>query len=212
MIHLNTMTGQGRSGSAPLALYAPQPSNHYIIIGLPTPGTGGNSSVDLIRSHFGYRAPFSIIEQHDDPPAGAAAPSCAHLMQEVISGFGRTLSRLPVVFGVSRQTLYNWRDGERPKEVHQAKLMQLAAAARTFSAAPFTPTSPMLDRTVAQGKSFLALLAEGADGADAATRLMRIVQRDRAADARFDAALPRGPKIRLTTSDFGAKAFEEDAQ
>jgi hypothetical protein len=211
MIHINTMTRRGRSESAPAALYAPLPPNQYIV-GLPYPGTGGNSSVDLIRSRFGYRPPFLILEQHDDPPAGAPAPSCANLMQEVISGFGRTLSRLPVVFGVSRQTLYNWRDGERPKEANQAKLIQLAAAARTFSAAQFTPTSPMLDRTVAQGKSFLTLLAEGADGADAANRLMRIVQRDRAADARFDAALPGRPKVKLTTSDFGAEAFEEDAQ
>ena len=210
MIYTHTMTRQGSSAPAPAAVYATLQPEQYLI-GITYPGTGGNSSVDLIRSHFGYR-PFSIIEQHDDPPAGAPAPSCANLMQEVISGFGRTLSRLPVVFGVSRQTLYNWRDGERPKEVHQAKLTQLAAAARTFSAAQFTPTSPMLDRTVAQGKSFLTLLAEGADGADAATRLMRIVQRDRAADARFDAALPGRPKVKLTAADFGAEAFEEDAQ
>jgi len=210
MIHTSTVIRHGQIEWAPVAFYAPLPPTHYII-GLPSPGTGGNSSVDLIRSHFGYR-PFSIIEQYDDPPAGVTGPSCANLMQEVISGFGRTLSRLPVVFGVSRQTLYNWRDGERPKEAHQAKLIELAAAARTFSAAQFTPTSPMLDRTVAQGKSFLTLLAEGADGADAATRLMRIVQRDRAADARFDAALPGRPKVKLTASDFGAEAFEEDAQ
>ena len=210
MIHTSTMTRHGQIESEPVALYAPLPPTHYII-GITYPGTGGNSSVDLIQSHFGYR-PFLIIEQRDDPPPGAPAPSCANLMQEVISGFGRTLSRLPVVFGVSRQTLYNWRDGERPKEVHQAKLTQLAAAARTFSAAQFTPTSPMLDRTVAHGKSFLTLLAEGADGADAATRLMRIVQRERAADARFDAALPGRPKVKLTAADFGAEAFEEDAQ
>lgn len=132
------------------------------------------------------------------------------LMREVFDGFGRAVSRLPVVFGVSRQTLYYWRDGERPKEAHQVKLIELAAAARTFSAAQFTPTSSMLDRTVAQGKSFLTLLAEGADGADTATRLMRIVQRDSAADARFDAAFPGRPTIKLTASDFGSDTFHED--
>ncbi len=211
MIHTNTMTTQMRSESAPAALYVLLPPDPYII-GLPYPGTGGNSSVDLIRSRFGYRPPFSILEQPDDPPAGTTTPSCANLMREVISGFGRTLSRLPVVFGVSRQTLYNWRDGERPKEAHQAKLIQLAAAARTFSAAQFTPTSPMLDRTVTQGKSLLTLLAEGADGADTANRLMNIVNRDRAADARLDAILADRPKVTLTASDFGADAFEEDAQ
>ena len=73
------------------------------------------------------------------------------LLLEVEAAFGRALSRLPVVFGVSRQTLYSWCDGERPNEVHRAKLIQIAAAARTFSVAQFTPTSQMLDRAVAQG-------------------------------------------------------------
>lgn len=132
------------------------------------------------------------------------------LLLEVEAAFGRVLNRLPVVFGVSRQTLYSWRDGERPQEAHQAKLIQLAAAARTFSAAHFTLTAPMLDCRVAQGKSFLTLLAEGADGADTASRLMRIVKRDQAADASLDAALAGRPKVRLTTSDFGAEAFKED--
>ncbi len=132
------------------------------------------------------------------------------LLLEVEAAFGRVLNRLPVEFGVSRQTLYSWRDGERPQEAHQAKLIQLAAAARTFSAAHFTLTAPMLDCTVAQGKSFLTLLAEGADGADTASRLMRIVKRDQAADASLDAALAGRPKVRLTTSDFGAEAFKED--
>lgn len=133
-------------------------------------------------------------------------------MIDVVAVFDRALSRLPVVFGVSRQTLYSWRDGERPKEVHHAKLIELAAAARTFSAAQFTPFPPMLERTVAQGKSFSALLAEGSDGADAATRLMKIVNRDLAADARFDAALPGRPTVKLTASDFGAEPFEEEAK
>lgn len=134
---------------------------------------------------------------------------CA-LMVEVEAAFGRTLNRLPVVFGVSWQTFSNWRDGESPKEVHQEKLIQLAAAARILSAARFTLTSSMLDRTVAQGKTFLALLAEGADGADTANRLMKIINRDRDADARLDAALVGRPTMRLTPSDFGAEAFEED--
>lgn len=210
MIYINTMTRQERGESALATLYATLPPAQHLT-GIPSPGTGGNPSADLMRSSFGYRTSFVILEQHN-PPAGATAPSCANLMREVIRGFGRTLSRLPVVFGVSRQTLYNWRDGERPKEAHQAKLIQLAAAARTFSAAQFTPTSPMLDRTVAQGKSFLTLLAEGADGADTANRLMKIVNRDRAADARLDAILAGRPKVGLTASDFGAEAFEEDAQ
>ncbi len=135
----------------------------------------------------------------------------AQLMLEVKTGFGRTMTRLPVVFGVSRQTLYNWIKGEIPKDAHQAKLIELAAAAHVFSAAHFTPTASTLDRTVAHGKSFLALLAEGADGADTANRLMNVVARSRDARARLGAALAGHPKTRPTVSDMGAPTFDEDA-
>lgn len=97
----------------------------------------------------------------------------AELMQVIKSGFGRTMSRLPEVFGVSRQTIGSWMKGETPKPVHQEKLRQLAEAARIFSALGFKPTSLALDRTITQGKSLLQLLSEGADGRDAAKRLVQ---------------------------------------
>lgn len=53
-------------------------------------------------------------------------------MLDIKAGFGRTMMRLPEVLGVSRQTLCNWLDGETPKEPHQAKLVELAEAARIF--------------------------------------------------------------------------------
>lgn len=80
-------------------------------------------------------------------------------------------------FGVSRQTLYNWPCGETPKESHQGKLVQLAAAARAFTDIGFKPTAPSLERTVAQGKSFVELIWQGADGKETAERLVRIEKR-----------------------------------
>lgn len=134
------------------------------------------------------------------------------LMRDVQSVFGRSLTHLPVVFGVPRQTLYNWLGGETPREVYHDRIIQLAAAAHVFSTAHFAPTAPMLDRTLVDGKSFLTLLAEGADGAETASYLMKVVNRDRAADARFDAALPGRPKSTFSASDFGADAFDEDPE
>ena len=131
------------------------------------------------------------------------------LMTEVKAGFGRTMSRLPEIFGVSRQSLYNWLDGETPKDVHHAKLEQLAAAARVFTELGFKPTSATLDRTVAQGKSLLQLLSEGADGKEAAKKLVRIVQRGADSRARLDALLG-GRKARPDASDMGTPTFNEE--
>lgn len=169
-------------------------------------GTGTNCSLEFFRDRFGYQL-FPIIERETKSQASAA--SFADLMLEVKAAFGRTMTRLPVVFGVSRQTLYNWLAGETPKESHQPKLIELAAAARVFALAGFKPTPAMLDRTVAHGKSFLVLLAEGADGAATANSLMRIVERSLSSRARLEAALAGQPKVRPSLSDIGAPAFDE---
>ncbi len=191
----------------PLAAQYVQPAGHASGLVVVT-GTGTNSSLQFFRDRFGYPL-FPIIEREMTSQASAA--SFADLMLEVKEAFGRTMTRLPVVFGVSRQTLYNWLAGETPKESHQTKLIQLAAAARVFALASFKPTPAMLDRTVARGKSFLALLAEGADGAATANSLMRIVERSLASRARLEAALAGQPKVRPSISDIGAPAFDEKA-
>lgn len=168
-------------------------------------GTGGVASAQFVREAFGYQ-PYEVLEQ---PQVVEDAPY-AKLMGQVKSGFGRTMSRLPEVFGVSRQTLYNWLEGETPKAVHQERLRQLAEAAKVFADLGVKPTTPMLDRPVAQGKSFLQLMATGANGQEAAKKLIRIVQRGADSRAKLDALL-EGRKAKLSASDIGAPALDEDA-
>jgi hypothetical protein len=212
VIHTGPMIERGEGQPTPVAFYYArpmEPARHIIII--TDAGTGGNSTLEFFRNRLGYR-PFPLIEQEADPPTAASAAPFADLMLEVKAAFGRTMTRLPVVFGVSRQTLYNWLKGETPKGLHQDKLIELAAAARVFSVAHFKPTSAMLDRTVAQGKSFLTLIAEGADGADTANKLMAIVKRGLDARARLEAALAGQPKVGLSVLDIGAPAFDEKSK
>lgn len=132
-------------------------------------GTGGLKTGSYYLGKSGYRT----LELLQEAPA-ATLPPFALLMEDIQSGFGRTMSRLPEVFGVSRQTLYNWLSGEKtPKEQHHAKLYELAAAAKVFQEAGFKPNSATLDRTVAHGKSLLELIGEGRSGADTANRLLQ---------------------------------------
>lgn len=168
-------------------------------------GTGGVASAHFVREAFGYQ-PYEVLEQ---PQVVEDAPY-ATLMEQVKSRFGRTMSRLPEVFGVSRQTLYNWLEGETPKAVHQERLRQLAEAAKVFADLGIKPTTPMLDRPVAQGKSFLQLMAAGANGQEAAKKLIRIVQRGADSRAKLDALL-EGRKAKLSASDIGAPALDENA-
>jgi len=95
-------------------------------------------------------------------------------MQEVQDGFGRTFSHLPAIFGVSRQTLYNWLKGENPKEIHLPKLEQLAAAAQIFAEQRVKVTAQALNRRLDRNLSFIELLAQGADGKSMAEKLIRL--------------------------------------
>lgn len=168
-------------------------------------GTGGVASAAFIDKSIGY-TPFLVLRA--SKPVESAP--YAQLMRQVKEGFGRTMSRLPEVFAVSRQTLYNWLDGETPKPVHQERLAQLAAAARVFAELGITPTSALLDRSLVGGKSFLQLLASGADGKETAKKLVRVVQRSAEARTRLDALLG-GRKAAAAASDIGAPALNEKA-
>lgn len=166
-------------------------------------GTGGLEGESYYRLRLGYQ-PFVVVEvvkRQEHAPF-------AKLMQEVQAGFGRTMTRLPEVFGVSRQTLYNWLEGETPKQGHQAKLLQLAEAANVLSEVGFKPTSPSLDRIVSQGKSLLQLLREGADGRDTAKKLVSIIQRGSESRNKLDDLLG-GRKARLEVTDIGTSSLDE---
>jgi hypothetical protein len=173
-----------------------------------TSGTGGIESVHFYLHRLGYRA-FIVVEGSALEPPTPFAPY-AQLMEQVKTGFGRTMTRLPEIFGVSRQTLYNWLAGETPKSTHQPKIVQLAAAARVFSQLGVKPTPDLLHRVVSHGKSFLQLLAEGADGADTAAKLVRIAKRSADSRSRLDALLQGRKTDRLGVSDIGSPYLDED--
>lgn len=171
-------------------------------------GTGGLNTGSYYQSKSGYRT--VEVVKGGQKAALAALPPFASLMEDIQAGFGRTMSRLPEVFGVSRQTLYNWMSGEKtPREQYHAKLYELAAAAKVFQAAGFKPNSATLDKTVANGKSLLELIGEGGNGAEAANRLLRIVKRGSDAKAKLVDILGNRKPAHLTASDMGAPHLDE---
>lgn len=171
-------------------------------------GTGGLENVSFYIDRQGYPTFIIDIVGLPDPDVST---SYADLMAEIKNGFGRTFSHLPAVFGVSRQTLYNWSGGEQPKERHQGKLVQLAKAARVFSEIGFKPSALTLQRTVDKGKSFIALISEGENGRETAQKLIRIVNRSSTARNKLNDLLGDRKAPPLESSDWGLPSFEDEA-
>lgn len=169
----------------------------------------------LLIDYFDERAirPGYVIVRIEDRAKASfdTVNNFSGLMEDIRQGFGRTFSRLPAVFGVSRQTLYNWLNGEIPKERHQARIWQLAEAARTFTEASFIPTAASLSRTLSRGKSFLELISDGANGREAATKLVVLTQQSLASRARVDAAVAKTKPVSNSHLAFAAPALDEDA-
>jgi hypothetical protein len=88
--------------------------------------------------------------------------------------------------------------------------VQLAAAARVFTEAGFKPTALSLERTVAQGKSFVELIGQDADGKETAERLVRIEKLGAAAREKLDALLGDRTSSRPDVADMGRPALNED--
>ena len=167
------------------------------------PGTGGLPLVALVQSDIGY----SMVPVVVAVPQAVDTPF-SDLMQVVQAGFGRTMSSLPGVFGVSRQTLYNWLKGETPKVVYQERIRELAKAASLFQDLGFVSTTQALSRVLMDGKSFLQLVAEGADGKDMAKKLVSLIRRGDDSRAKLT-ALVGGRRAELTAYDIGAPSLDE---
>lgn len=195
--------------------YGPMPAFHNQVVacdGDSLPyfddiGTGGVGNAQFFMYRRGYSYPAVILKEKTTAAQNVYTDS----MTVVKAGFGRTLSHLPGVFGVSRQTLYNWLNGETPKEQHRDKLMNLAAAARVFTQSGFKPTAQSLQRTIAHGKTFIELIGQGDDGQQTAERLIRIERRGMAAQTRLNALLGDRTPMRPEISDMGRPAFNEHA-
>lgn len=175
-------------------------------------GTGGISDANFIARRpghdlnwWGASSKNALIKRI---VLVAEKPSCARLMKVIQDGFGRTFSHLPAIFGVSRQTLYNWLRGESPKEIQLAKLEQLASAAKVFSEQGFKVTAQALNRSLDRNLSFIELLAKGADGKSMAEKLIRLEMTGQRKRQQLSGLLDNA-KIRDDKPELIRKSFDE---
>ncbi len=106
------------------------------------------------------------------------ARSSVENLERIRSVFAPAVSDLAKTFNVSRQTIYNWLNGEQPTIEHVTKLKDLALAADMFADAGINVSGILLKRKITGGKNMFEVVQYGGSATDAAQLLMQIIKRE----------------------------------
>lgn len=139
-------------------------------------GTGGVADARYLqeRKERGYR--LAAIHGGTEAPAPARTP--AEDLARVRSVLKPTMSALADLFGVSRQAIYNWANGEQPKPEYAKRLDDMARAADIIAAEGVGNPAQALKRKIADGKTLLDIVAAGGSAQSAAHKLAMILRRE----------------------------------
>jgi transcriptional regulator with XRE-family HTH domain len=125
-------------------------------------------------------------------------------IREVLSP---AISDLAITFGVTRQSVYNWLNGEPVADPNAAKLRDVAQAADFLAHEGVTVNSTLLKRKFSSGRTLLQVAQGGESARDAAAELVRILRREADQRARIAARFAARAKT-PATADFDLPAAD----
>lgn len=119
-------------------------------------------------------------------------------IREVLSP---AVSELASTLGVTRQSIYNWLNGEPVAEENAAKLHDLAQAADVLAHEGVTVNSTLLKRKFANGRTLFQVAQAGESARDAAAMLLQVLRHEAQQRERIAARFTGRPKT-AATADF----------
>jgi transcriptional regulator with XRE-family HTH domain len=170
-------------------------------------GTGGELSLEHLQrnaSKMQHAAPIAEVAEVED--VRTPIEDLARI-REVLSP---SVTDLASTFGVTRQSVYNWINGEPVAEENAAKLRDLAQAADVLVHEGVTVNASLLKRKFANGKTLFQVAHAGESARDAALLLVQIHRREAAQRERMSArSASRGRSP--ATADFDLPASNDYA-
>ena len=170
-------------------------------------GTGGELSLEHLQ-RSAQRA------QHMVPVAEVAEVKQVRTASEDLSRIREVLSPaisdLATTFGVSRQSVYNWLNGEPVAEENAAKLQDLAQAADLLAHERVGINTALLKRKFANGRTLMQVAQSGESARDAALMLVQIHKREAAQRERMSARFANRAKM-PASADFDLPASNDHA-
>jgi hypothetical protein len=177
-------------------------------------GTGGLLTASYIteRHHRGYRfSEFEYRPRHSSVrSAQLDVRSPAENLAYVRAVFEPSITDLASLFGVSRQTIYNWQGGQTIAQQNEHRLGRLACAADIIAAHGLAQKVSVLRRKFSGGKSFFELVRAGSDPEAVAHILVSTLQRELDQRQRLDARLANRTRKRVDLGDVGAPHLDEN--
>ena len=119
------------------------------------------------------------------------------------------VSDLATTFGVSRQSVYNWLNGEPVADENAAKLQGLAQAADVLAHEGVTINASLLKRKFANGRTLMQVAQAGESARDAALMLVQIHKREAAQRERMNARFANRAKT-PPSADFDLPASNDN--
>lgn len=170
-------------------------------------GTGGDLSFEhLQRSTHQMQHMAYTIEVADMAPVRTPAEDLVRI-REVLRP---AVSELATTFGVSRQSVYNWLNGEPVAEENASKLQDLAQAADVLAHEGIEVNAALLKRKFANGRTLLQVAQAGEFARNAALQLVHLHKREVAQRERMAARFANRAKT-TSSADFDLPSANDHA-
>jgi transcriptional regulator with XRE-family HTH domain len=110
---------------------------------------------------------------------GHSERTSAANLRRVLEIMKPSIKDLATLFEVSRQTIYNWLNGDEPKGEQAARLSALAAVADIVAAENISDRGQLLKRAGVGGQSLWDVVKRGSDVVEFARQLIQIAHVER---------------------------------
>ena len=170
-------------------------------------GTGGELSLEhLQRSAQQAQHKVSVVEVAEVNLVRTPGENLSRI-REVLKP---AVSDLATTFGVSRQSVYNWLNGDPVTNENAAKLQDLAQAADVLAHEAVGINAALLKRKFANGRTLMQVAQAGESARDAALLLVHIHKREAAQRERMNARFANRAKT-PAGADFDLPASNDRA-
>lgn len=185
-----------------------------IVVGATcTVGTGGKLSVQqqqqqLQRGTKQTQYMASTAENIDEPLGRDRTP--ADNLARIREVLKPAVSDLASTLGVSRQSVYNWINGETIADGNAAKLQNLAEAADLLALEGVTVNAALLRRKFANGRTLIQVAQAGESAKEAARQLAHIYKQEAAQYKRMESRFATRART-APTADFDLPSADDHA-